>query len=608
MTENGSFWKRLLDRKIVQWGGAYLAGAVVLLEFSNFLDDAFNWPRPLMPVLTVLVAFGFLAVLIVSWYHGERGHQRVTSTEVILIGVLALLAGSVAWHQGTSAQARPGQRRPPGMIGSRTPADTTERAGFSIAVLPFKNIGVDPENDYFADGITEDITSALSRISGWRVISRASMMQYRDPERNIGQIGRTLRVDAILDGSVQREDNQVRVRAELIDVATDEILWSNAFDRELSSILALQSDVSQSIAQALERNPRFQLEPVVASAPRPDVNPAAYDLYARGVRLADTGDPDSIARAMQLFAEAVTLDSTLVMAYAKLARTVTPADVDPIELPRTPPDEQVERLIQRGIEQAPDAPELRATMILRRAMDADDIGEAIDSLERAVEQFPNNADLRRVYGMLLARQGEYASALDELRQAQALNPGSSTIGATIGSTLLAAGRIDEAIQQMRTVVERDDDDAIARMDLALAFQAGGHADSAIAHLERARRDARRQTAPFIAGTLGQVYAASGDTARAQALLDELQSRGGERGSPAVAVAQILVGLGRLDEAATWLAEHPESRSGAYLSSRVLRSLAPLRGMPSYESWLRDSRGRGGRDGRGGREGRGGRGR
>lgn len=547
--------RRLKERKMVQWAIAYGAAALVLLELADFLAEAFDWPMVTLRLISVVVAFAFLAVLVIAWYHGEQGHQRVKTTEALLLAAIVLGGGTTAWWVGTrtaaavpatAAEGQPGGASSDLMMTSAMDLDDG-RTG--VAILPFLTIGTDADSESFADGITEDIIAEVASVEGLRVISRTSVMQYRGSDRSIPQIGRELNVDVILEGSVRRVGDDVRIVATLIDAQTDEHLWTSTYDRNIKDILQVQTDVARDVAAQMRE--RLGLDVLLAAnTDRPEVDPAAFEQVVEGRKLAESAEPEERQRGVEMLMEAVVRDSNLVtVALPALAELAAPeADRMGMMQPPAPPSPDVAAAMQRAMRHAPNAPAVR-TFSIRRALGEADFEEAETEAGRAIEENPNNAMAHRYYGLLKGRQEQYDEAVEHLREAVRLDPHSATIGTDLGEILYAAGRTDAATAQLRRVLAEHPGHVPARVALGLAYQAAGEHERAVAELRRAAQESRGN--PMVMGSLGWVFATQGALAEARAVLDTLRVRSETRGA-SVAIAQVLSGLGEMDEAAQWL--------------------------------------------------------
>ncbi|HEX8696260.1 MAG TPA: tetratricopeptide repeat protein [Longimicrobium sp.] len=409
-------FQRLRERKLVQWALAYLAGAWLALQLFGAVRDSFGWSPAAGRVLIVLLVLGLFVTLVLAWYHGEQGHQRVSGPELLMLAALLVIAGGVMWQVG-----RGGARPAPAASASAAAAAAAggalpslgppPAAGRAVAVLPFANLSESRENEYFSDGITEDILTNLSRVSGLRVISRTSAMAYRGSNKALRQIGRELGVSHVVEGSVRRAGDRVRITAQLIDARTDEHLWAESYDRELEDVFQIQSEIAQEIARALEvRLTRDERERIAAA---PTSNLTAYDYYRQGRQYLDRYTQADIERSVALFERAVALDSGFALAYAWLARarmtTWTPTPVD------------------------------SAAALARRAI-------ALD---------PGLPDGYAALAEWYRRQGRYSLALEQYRRAVALNPSDATATAETGQTYGDMGRLDEAIPWLKRAVSLD---------------------------------------------------------------------------------------------------------------------------------------------------------
>src|SRR5213592_2247494 len=219
------FFQRLKERKLVQWAIAYVAAAFALLQGIDIVAQQFGWPEGVRRGITLALVVGFFVTLVLAWYHGERGAQRVTGTELLIIGLVLALGGGFLWRFAAARSADSKTATVPNE--SRSVVDAK-----SIAVLPFENLSRDPDNAFFTDGVQDEILTYLAKIADLKVISRMSVMQYKSgAPRNLREIGQQLGVAHVVEGSVQRAANKVRVNAQLIDARNDAHLWAQTYDR-----------------------------------------------------------------------------------------------------------------------------------------------------------------------------------------------------------------------------------------------------------------------------------------------------------------------------------------------------------------------------------------
>jgi TolB-like protein/Tfp pilus assembly protein PilF len=580
-----SFLHQLRERKLVQWALGYLAGAWVIVEFADLMTDTFGWPVAVLRVLTILLAFSFLGVVVFAWFHGEKGHQRVPRAEVLLLAVIAAAALLTAWRVGappvevTTVSSGAGAAADERDVTPLAAQPADERK--SIAVLPLANLSADTANDYFSDGITEDIIARLSQIESLRVISRTSVMQYKGTEKTIPQIGQELGVEYVLEGSVRRDGDKVRIVAQLIDARTDEHVLVRTYDRDLESILAVQAEVAEEIARALEA----ELSPSVLADLRGParVDPEAYSLYARGRQMTASDNPEERAHGTELLTRAIERDSTISVAYGALAEALAPPpplSVDPT--PDVPPPPAVENVMRRVITAHGRAPEVQ-TFVVRRAMQDWDFEAAEAAAKRAIEANPNYAAAHHSYGMLLARTGRYEEALQHLKAAQSLDPRSASVHEGLGEVLYAMGRFDEAIAALREAIDLEPRSVAAHVTLGLAHQARGQQAAAEAALRRAS-ELSDNSVP-VQGYLGYVLATAGKTDEARDILRNI-SRSESRRSGSAAAAQIHAALGETDEALDQLRRAVGLRSVVLLSPAINRMLEKLHDLPEFEQIMR----------------------
>ena len=313
------FFQRLKERKLVQWAVAYVAAAFALLQGIDIVAQQFGWPESVRRGITLALVVGFFVTLVLAWYHGERGAQRVGGTELLIIGLILALGGGVLWRFASTSHVsgtRTAAASP--AIGLRAlPGPVPEK---SIAVLPFANLSSDPDNAYFADGIQNEILTRLSKIADLKVISRTSTEHYKTIPENLRLIAQQLGVANVVEGSVQREGDEVRVNVELIKAANDSHLWGEIFDRRLTDIFAVETEIAKAIADRLRANLSGQEEQVIAA--KPTSNPEAYDAYLRGLAYTlKTGGitPAKSLGAQKYLRQAVRLDPKFALAWALLS-------------------------------------------------------------------------------------------------------------------------------------------------------------------------------------------------------------------------------------------------------------------------------------------------
>ncbi len=393
----------------------------------------------------------------------------------------------------------------------RAPTAAEQRK--SVAVLPFANMSTDPANEYFSDGITDDIITDLSRISGLKVISRTSTMKYKNTEKSLREIGAELGVAAILEGGVQRVGERVRVNAQLIDAEKDEHLWAEQYDRQLTDVFAIQSEITRNIVDALHATltggERQRLER------RPTADLDAYDLYMQGRFLWNRRTNQAMRRAAILFEQAIELDSLYAIAYAGLAdvyATLYSWDTLPWEvaIPRA------EQALERALELDPMLGEARATLANILETRRDWI-RAENEFVRALELAPGYATAHHWYALMLAKLGRFEEALAEIRLAAELDPLSRVISTNIGWLHYFRRDYQAAVEQLELTLVNEPNFTYAHTVLGEAYAGLGMYAEAIRALERS---VELEPWPNSRVRLAAVYAQAGRMAEALRLVDE----------------------------------------------------------------------------------------
>jgi TolB-like protein/predicted Zn-dependent protease len=517
--------QRLKERKMVQWGLAYLAGAWVMLEVLSQIGDHFAWPNVVLRVLTVALALGLLPALVLAWYHGEQGRQRVTGPELMILTVLLLTAGGVLWLVG-----RPGSAvTAAGATAARPDAPGDRRF---IAVLPFASLSADPENSYFAGAIHDELLTQLSKLGDLRVISRTSVMQYAGTTKPIGQIASELGVGVVLEGSVQRAGNTVRVQAQLIDAATDEHLWAERYDGDLTDVFAIQSDIAQQIATALQA--RLTAAERATLAQGPTQSSEAYDFYlqARDYHLRPSITQETLETARSLYERAVALDPAFALAHARLSRAHGQLrwwGFDRSDARR----EQQRAAAARAVELQPGLPEARFAMGLYHYWGHRDYERALIELRAALQSAPGDADLHHLIGAILRRQGKFEDGVKEMEQALLLDPRNTLLSRDLGNMYYLLRRYPEAERVLSRVLELAPDfSAAASAKGALYTTWRGTVDtlSAVAH-RLSEEDGNRSASldRFLAARLAQDHTAALRAAEAAPEMIRLQRSSHPRG-------------------------------------------------------------------------------
>lgn len=478
-----------------------------------------------------------------------------------MAGVLALALVAVAW-----------------VLGRRLSPSGAAEARHTVAVLPCVNLSGDPSQDYFGEGVTEQIIAQLSSSAELRVISLFSVLQYRATTKTATQIGHELGADMLVRCSASRSAEGVRVSAQLVDARRDAAIWADDYERDATEVFAIQHDAAVRIAGALATT----LAPAQQAPRAPTDDPEAFDLYQHGRYFWNRGSPEGLMRALQYYQRAIARDSGFALAWAGLAD----AEVSLVGRWFFPAHEHFRR----------------ARFAVDRALAADSgLGEAYavlgrirhrydwdwDGAERAFrtsqELSPGGWRARMDHARLQSSLGRHEEAIAEARQAQALDPLSPINILGLSQVLFFARRYDEALAQVDRSIELDSMYALPHLWRALVLTAAGRPDEARAAGLRA--DALTRGHPASLATLGYVEAQAGHRAAAESLLAEVRRRERTTGPAPMLEAAVFIGLREADSAFFWLERAREARDWQLADLAVHPLADPIRGDPRFRALL-----------------------
>jgi TolB-like protein len=439
---------------------------------------------------------------------------------------------------------------------ARAVADDTEAPIRSLAVLPLENLSNDTSEDYFADGMTEELITQLGQIRSLRVISRTSVMTYKSARKPLAEIARELRVDAVVEGSVLRSGDQVRINAQLIAVPADRHMWAQSYAGDLRDTLALQGSVASAIAGQIRAtlDPREQ----AALAKSKVVNPEAYEAYLKGRYFWNKRTGDGLKKAIAYFTHAIEIDSNYAEGYSGLADSYALAgDWKYGVLPGQEAFAQAKAAAAKALALDDSLSEAHASLALALDLYGWDWKAAEAEYQRAIELKPGYAPAHQWYSWHLIMMGRTSQGISELKKAESLDPLSLIISADMADALCVARRYDEAIQQSQKTLEMDTNFAVGHFELGQAFVQRQLYDQAIAEFQRAIELAGRSGA--FESNLAHVYGTLGWKEEATKILKDLEARHDEHPSVAADIAVIYVGLGDRDQAMMWLNTAYEAR-------------------------------------------------
>jgi TolB-like protein/DNA-binding SARP family transcriptional activator len=449
----------------------------------------------------------------------------------------------------------------------------------SIAVLPFANMSPDAADEYFSDGITEEITTALSRIEGLRVAARTSAFAFKNRSESISEIGRQLGVETVLAGSVRRADNRLRITVQHINVEDGYHLWAHSYDRDLRDIFAVQEEIAQAIVHALRVKLAGAATPIVI---RSTADLTAYDLYLKGRHAVGQRHGESMVQAADYFTQAIDRDPQFAQAYAGVADAYVLMPGYNVTRP-TEAWPRSRAAAERALALDSTLAEAHTTLAYGLFVFDRDWDAAEQGFRRALALNPGYATAHHWYADFLGGRGDLEGYLQEIRLAHALDPLSRMIGTEVGRALWALGRNDEAVAQVQQVLRADPLFAEAHITLGRAYLQQGRLAEAIGALQKGV-EFRGRDALDVA-ELAYGYAVAGRRNEAQRLLAELEDRSRREYVQPTVFAIVYAGLGQHDRAFDWLERAAAERDGWLAESIFYPTYDALRSHPRYAPLL-----------------------
>lgn len=451
----------------------------------------------------------------------------------------------------------------------------------SLAVLPLENLSGDASQDYFADGMTDELITDLAHISALRVVSRTSVGMYKRTRKPLPEIARELNVDAVVEGTVLRSGEQVRITAQLIQAPADKHLWADSYEGNLRDTLALQNEVARAIAEQIQIELTPHEQGVLKSARV--VDPQAYEDYLKGRYFWNKRTADGLKKAVEYFNQAIEKDSNYAPAYSGLADTY--ALLGDWQYAVMTPKEALPKAKAAAIK----ALELDSTLSeahtsLAFCLDGFDwdFESAEREFRRAIELNPGYATAHHWYAWHLSLLGRYSEAITEMRKAENLDPLSLIINADLAELFLIARSYDESIEQSRRTIEMDPGFGLAHNQLAQAYLQKHMVNDAILELQKAIQ--LSDGSPICTANLARAYAASGRRDEAVQLMNDLKKRSNPGYSHASEIAMIYAALGDKEQAVSWLEKGYEERFNPGVLLRP--GFDPLRSDPRFQDLLR----------------------
>ena len=587
-----NFFTELKRRNVYKVAVAYAVVGWVIAQIATQIFPFLEVPNWVVRLIIVLIAIGFPIALVIAWAF-EITPQGIERTEVadtmpavsgqrkhvwiyvVIVGAAISAAlfflGRYTAGSGTprpaSVELRPGEQSEASTVSAK-----------SIAVLPFANLSRDPDNAFFAEGVQDEILTRLSKIAALKVISRTSTQHFKSAPENLPEIAKQLGVANILEGSVQKANDQVRVNVQLIKAANDSHLWADTFDRKLTDLFTVESEIAQAIADTLQAKLTGSEKGLLAK--KPTANPEAYELYLKGRFFWNKRTAADLRKAIDYFNAAIAKDPDYALAYAALAQAWV---LLPAHNAAAPKDcvAPAEAAISKALALDETSSEAHAARGLLRASFQFNFLGAASEFERALQLNPNDSTALHWSAMNQVGLGQSERAIAELRRALEIDPLSLVINTNLAVAMIHARRLDEAIAQLRKTIEMDAGFAYGHRALGTALELQGKIPDAIAEYQKAISLGDDVPAPAL---LAHLYGSTGRREEAIAILEQLMARREHGFADPYWFAIAYLGLGDREHALGSLEEAYNERSGDDLSNiRVEAMLDPLHGDPRFEA-------------------------
>ncbi|HJP86458.1 MAG TPA: tetratricopeptide repeat protein [Gemmatimonadaceae bacterium] len=465
---------------------------------------------------------------------------------------------------------------------ARFPAAVNARTMSSIAVLPFINLSSDAETESFADGITDDVIAHLSKIRALKVISHTSVIRFKKRQQSLKEIGNALGATTLLDASIRRSGDRIRIVAKLIDVQSDQHLWVETYDRNLTDIFEVQTDVALQIAAAMKAELSREERTRVERGPTKDI--PAYQLFLRGREYNIKYTPDGLLNAIEFFEKAIARDPDFALAHAYKSTAYTELAESGFVNPEIAYPRAMEAS-RRALELDPESGAAHCTLGYLKGVYEYDWRGAEEAFKKSIELAPSHSDSYVLYGRMLAGLGRFDEALALQERAHELSPLAHRMDRI--TTLLRAGRLEEAVPKAEAAVEFEPGYDRARSTLGWSYFLNGNQSAGIAELERAVAVAPGNT--LWLGQLGQAYAMAGDETKAREIIAQLEDFAHTKFVSPYHFAYVYAGLGDADRAIDYLEQAVIARTGPAYAIKSSFLLTSLHNHPRFHALLREMR-------------------
>jgi TolB-like protein/Tfp pilus assembly protein PilF len=573
------FFAELKRRNVYKVAIAYAVVAWLLMQIATQVFPFLEIPNWAIRLVIMLIVIGFPIALVIAWAFeltpegvkrtevADAAHERSRGGVWIYVAVIgaALSVGLFVLGRYTV------QRTTNPVIQQSVPEK-------SLAVLPFANLSGNPENAYFAAGIQDEIITRLAKIAQLKVVSCLSTQRFKSAPDDLPAIAAQLGVANVLQGSVQRSADEVRVNVQLVKAQTDTHLWADTFDRKLTDVFQIESDIAKTIAEKLQAKLTGSEERAISAKPTADLE--AHELYLKGRYLWNRRTGENLKKALGYFQQAVEKDPSYALAYTGISDSCA---LIPVYGAGAPQDyyPRAKAAAQKALELDDLLGEAHTSLgnVLFRYLE---LAESTREFERGIELNPNYPTAHQWYGRLtLLMTGQFDRAIAEVKRAVELDPVSSIIHADLGSVYAMARRYDEAIEQFRNVLELDPQFYWAHRQLGLALELKGAPGEALIEYQKALK---LSDDPRVLAFIGRAEASTGRQNEARAILVQLTEMAKTRYVSGYGFAVIHLALGEKDQALDWLEKDARERNGFEINFiKVDPYLDPLRGDQRFEA-------------------------
>ncbi len=572
------FFAELKRRNVYKVAVAYAIVGWLVMQIAATVVPALHLSDAITSAVVLLVILGFPIALIIAWAFEltPEGLKRTESADelpkksarsrawIYVVIVAAAISVSLFFFGRYTA--------------THKQSGLTELPAKSIAVLPFDNLSRDPDNAYFAEGVRDELLARLSKAADLKVISIRSTEQLKSSLDDLSLIARKFGVANILAGSVQRSSDQVRVNVQLVRAENNAHLWADTFDRKLTDIFAIESDIAKTIAEKLQT--KFSGSEERAASAKPTENTEAHQLYLKGRYFWNRRTGENLKKALAYFEQAAEKDPHYALAYTGIADS---CGLIPIYSAGTSQEYHPRQraAAQKSVELDDTLAEAHTSLAFVFAYDFE-FAQAVKEFERAIALNPNYATAHHFYAVgTLAALGEFDKAIAEVKRALELDPVSGIISASLGTVYTMARRYDEAIAQGRETVEMHPEFYWAHRFLGLALELKGATSEAITEYRKAFE---LYDDPVVLALLAHAEVSIGKQNEARQILAQLTEEAKTRYVPAYAFAVIHLALGEKDQALDWLEKAARGHDGLFINLiKVDPYLDPLRGDPRFEA-------------------------